>query len=461
MSFLNAVEFKVGAMVVAVAALIGYMSMQVSDNPSFFSRNQNAWFLIPDAAGLIKGSAIKSAGIPVGSIKAITLQEGQARVAIVVKNDVPLTTSAAVDIKSNGILGDKYIEIYPGSPKDPPLEDGGQILNVKSKGSLDSVVSSVGEVADSLKDVANKLKEAVSEDGTRAHVLGRIILNVETLTKDLAEMTQANKGKINDIIDEVRNVTGTLDELINDESDKGFKKTWKNAMERIDSSLKNVDEITSKINNGEGALGKLISDENTAEDLQSAISGLSNLVGTGDRLQMGFDFNGNYLNSVGATKSYIGLRLQPGLDRFYEIGLVDDPAGVVDTESSRSKLGDGDYGTPSTTEKTFYNKTKLTVTFNKNFYDWTVKAGLIENAGGAGLSYHFWRSKITLGLEAFDFGHVHVRPSVRMDLTHGFYLTGGVSDALDKNNARSGYLGAGLFLTNDDLKLLMSGSMLK
>lgn len=461
MSFLSAVEFKVGAMVVAVASLIGYMSMQVSDNPTFLSRHQKAWFLIPDAAGLIKGSAIKSAGIPVGSIRGITLQDGQARVDIGVKSDVPLTTSAAVNIKSNGILGDKYIEVYPGSPKDPPLGDGAQILNIKNKGSLDSVVESVGEVTDSLKDVATKLKEAVSEDGTRNHVLGRIILNIETLTKDLSEMTQANKGKINDIIDQVRDVTGTLDELINDQSDKGFKKTWKNAMARIDSSLKNIDEITDKVNRGEGALGKLVSDENTAEDLQSAIAGLNNLVGSGDRLQMGFDFNGNYLQEVGATKSYIGVRLQPGLDRYYEIGLIDDPAGVVDTESFRQKTGNGDYSDTTTTEKTFYNKTKLTVTFNKNFWDWTIKAGLIESAGGAGLSYHLWRRKVSLGVEAFDFGHVNVRPSVRVDLTHGFYLTGGLSDALDKNNARSGYLGAGLFLTNDDLKLLMSGSMLK
>lgn len=461
MGFLSAVEFKVGAMVVAVAGLIGYMSMQVSDNPSFFSRNQSAWFVVPDAAGLIKNSAIKSAGIPVGSIKGISLHRGQARVDIVVKSDVPLTTSAAVELKSNGILGDKYVEIYPGAPSDPPLPEGGQILNVKTKGGMDNVVASVGEVADSLKDVAEKLREAVSEDGTRKHVLGRIIQNIEQLTGDLADMTKANKGKVNDIIDQVRDVTSTLDELINDDSDKGFRTTWRNAMVRIDSSLKNIDEITDKVNRGEGALGKLISDENTAEDLQSAISGLSNLVGTGDRLQLGFDFNANHLGAVGGTKSYIGLRIQPGLDRFYEIGIIDDPAGVVDLEKTRNGGDPNSLGGDSYTEKTFYNKTKFTLLFNKNFWDWTVKAGIIENGGGAGLDYSFWRRRIRVGIEAFDFAKVNVRPSVRVDLTHGLYLTGGLNDALDKNNARSGYLGAGLFLTNDDLKLLMSGSFIK
>jgi len=38
----------------------------------------------------------------------------------------------------------------------------------------------------------------------------------------------------------------------------------------------------------------------------------------------------------------------------------------------------------------------------------------------------------------------------------GLYVNAGINDTLDKNGARSGYVGAGLYLTNDDLKLLLS-----
>lgn len=461
MSFLNAIEFKVGAMVVAVGSLIAVMSMQVSDNPTFFSRNQKAWFLIPNAAGLIKGSAIKSAGIPVGTISSIKLQDGQARVDIQVKKDVPLTTSAAVELKSNGILGDKYVEVYPGSPTDPPLPDGAQILNVKDKGSMDSVIASVGEVTDSLKSVAEALKEAVSEDGTRKHVLGRIMLNIEKLTADIAQMTDHNKGKIDDIIEQVHGITGTLDELINDESDQGFKKTWKSLMVRVDSISKNIDEVAAKVNDGKGAIGKLISDEDTGDELASAITGVNDLLGAANRTQMAFDFNGTYLNSVKASKSYIGVRIQPGLDRYYELAVIDDPAGVVKLEGSRSGADADNLGASSVVEKTFYNETKFTALYAKNFWDWTVKGGLIESSGGMGVDYHLFHRRLRLSAEAFDFGKTQLRASARMDLTHGLYLTGGLSDALDKKNARSAYVGAGLFLTNDDLKLLLSGSFLK
>src|SRR6187397_1320696 len=114
MNLLRAAEFKVGLLVIGVASLIAYMSMQVSDDPTLFGRANEAWFLLNDAGGLVKNSAVKTAGIPVGVIKNITLQDGIARVDITMRSDVKLYVSAAVQLKSQGILGDKYIEIAAG-----------------------------------------------------------------------------------------------------------------------------------------------------------------------------------------------------------------------------------------------------------------------------------------------------------------------------------------------------------
>ncbi len=456
MSLLQSMEFKVGAMVLAVAGLIAFMSMKVSDNPALFSRTQAAWFLMPDAAGLVKNSAIKSAGISVGTIKDIRLQDGQARIDIEVIRDLPLTTTAAVQIKSNGILGDKYVEIYPGSPTDPPLGDDGQILTVTSKGSLDNVMAQVSDVMGSLKTVADSLKEAVSEDGTRKHVLGRILKNLETFTDDVPQMTTQNKGKVNEIIDQVRDITGTLDDLINDESDAGFKKTWTQTMERVERITRNLDETVAKVNRGEGTIGKLIHDDTTVEELNTTIESVNTLLGTANRIQLGFDFHADHMSEINATKSYIGVKIQPGLDRFYEIGIIDDPMGVVEKEKVETTSGGATNEFETT--KTYFSKTKFTVLFAKNFWDWTIKGGLIESSGGVGVDYHLLPNRLKLSAEAFDFANTNLRATARLDLVYGLYLQGGINDALDKNDSRSGYFGAGLFLTNDDLALLMTGS---
>lgn len=456
MSLFSTPEFKVGAMVISIAGLIAFMSMQVTDDPSYMGRSKKAWFLLPNASGLIKGSAIRSAGIPVGAIKDVRLQDGQARVEVTIKSDINLTRSASVELRANGILGDKYIEVYSGSLADAGLEDNGQILNVKKGGSLDDVMAQVSEITGSLKDVAKNLNESVTNNGTNQHILGRIVLNIEKLSGDLAEMTSENKDKIGEIVDQVHNITGTLDELMSDESDKGFKKTWKTAMVNIDKSLKNIEQITDKVNKGEGTLGKLISDEKTAEDVSSAIEGISGLVDTANKTTTGVDFNGYYLNQVGAAQTAIGLQIQPGLDRYYYLGIITDPAGVVEKTNVKTTTG----GTTTSVDevKTFKSKTKFSALFAKNFYDFTLKGGLIESTGGVGVDYSFLQKRVTASVEAYDFEKLQLRTSLNLRLPYGFYVKGGYSDMLDKNDARSVFAGAGIFLTNDDFKLLLTKS---
>lgn len=449
MSFFSGAEFKVGVLVVSIGALIAVMSMQVSDDPSYLSKSKKAWFLLPNASGLVKNSAVRSAGIPVGVIKDVTLQDGQARIDITYKSDLNVRKSGYVELQANGILGDKHVEIYPGSPTDPEMEDNGQVLNVKDKGSLDNLV---GEIS----DVAKSLKEAVTNDGTNKHILGRIVQNIERLTSDLSQMTAENKDQIGEIVDQVHGITSTLDNLINDESDKGFKKTWKKAMVNIDKSLQNIEEITSKINNGEGTIGKLVNDESTAEDLSTAIEGISGLVDTANRISTGIDFHADYMNDVKAAKSTIGVQIQPGLDRYYYIGIVNDPAGVIERSASKNTVGG--VTTESEATNTYFSETKLTALYAKGFYDFTIKGGLMENTGGAGFDYEFFNRRAKFTVEAFDFAKLNVRSMIGVKLGYGVYVQGGIFDALNKNDRRTGFVGAGMYLTNDDIKLLLTKS---
>ncbi len=457
MSFFSTAEFKVGTLVVSIAAIIALMSLQVSDDPGFLGRSKKAWFNLPNANGLTKGSAIRSAGIPVGAIQDIKLVDGQARIDISVKSDVKITRSAVVEMRANGILGDKYIEIQLGAVSDAVLEDGGQILNIKNGGSIDDVMSQVSDITTSLKDVAKNLNEAVTNDGTNKHILGRIVQNIEKLTNDIADMTDENKEQIGDIVDQVHSITATLDEALNEEGEDGFKQTWKRSLSRIDSSLKNIEEITNKINSGEGTIGKLVSDEKTAEDVTTAIEGLSGLVGVAEKITTGVDFNGHYLDAVGDTKSSVGIFIQPGLDRYYYIGVVTDPAGVIERTNTATSVNGGPVTSTDET-KTYKTETKFTALYAKNIYDFTFKGGIIESTGGIGIDYSPFNRRFMASVEAFDFEELQLRSSLTYKTRFGLYFMAGYNDILDNRGAQSVYGGAGLFLTNDDLKLLLTSS---
>jgi len=455
MNLLQAAELKVGLLVVTVAALIAYMSMQVSDNPSYFGRQGSAWFIMKDASGLVKGSQVKSAGIPVGIIKNITLQDGMARVDLSLKPEFKLYVSSAVEIRSQGILGDMHVALYPGSPTDPPLEHGGQILNVKTSGSLDNVVAQVGEIASTLKDTAQALKEATTEDGTRKHILGRIVSNIEKLTADLADITSENKGKINEIVDQVNRVTKSLDEILNDPSGDSFKVQLKRTMTRLDSAMKNIDEISGKVNRGEGTIGRLINDEDTVEELNTAIEGVNSFLDTAGKTQTALDFHSDYLGEIGSMKTTVGIKLQPGLDRYYYLGIVDDPTGVVEEIDTRTTPSGGPESNVNEV-KTYKNKVKFNAQFAKVFWDLTVRGGLIENSGGVGFDYNIYRNKLIYTMDFYELGNLNIRAHLQYNVWKGIYVLGGIQDAVNNQNKRSNYVGAGLLLTNDDLKLLLT-----
>ncbi len=448
-SLLQMPEFKVGLLVLVVAALIAVMSMRVSEDPTVGGAKKY-WFLTPNASGLVKKSAVKMAGIPIGVIKDIRLSQGIARIDIVIRDEVDLRQSARAEIKANGILGDKYVEVSPGSPEDPPLADGEQILNVNDKASMDGLMSQIADIGTSLKMVALTLKESIQDDGSEKHILGRIVKNIDRLTGDLASITHENKDKVNEILAQINSVTKSLDSALSN-GDTGFKKTWA----RLDTVLRNVEEVTAKINQGQGTLGKLINDEKTVEEINTAVEGINNMLDASNKLQTSVDFHSEYLGSQDIWKSYIGLKLQPGLDRYYLIQVVDDPSGVKERTNTVSTSNPGSTVEVDQTH-TNYNKMKLTLLFAKNFYNFTVRGGMIENSGGVGFDYFFWRNRFRFTTEAFQFSSLNLRSSLTYNIFKGVYVTGGLTDAMDRSDRYSNYIGAGLFLTNDDMKYLMT-----
>lgn len=464
MNWFGATEFKVGVMVLVIGAIIVTMSLQISEDPSYLGSSKKAWFLVPDASGLIKKSSVKLAGIDVGVIKDIQLRNGLAYVELAIRPDVKLTSDSKIEIRANGILGDKYVEIIPGDFTAAAIGDGAQINEVRDVGSLASLMNEVGKIAGSLGNVAKSLEAAATGDGDTNTPLGRIVNNLEVFTGDLAELSSGKKKQIGEMIDNVHNITEELNSLVSDHSDSGFKAAWGRmvrSLDRVERSLKNIEEVTDKVNNGDGTIAQLINDDETVDGINSAIENVNEFFGGASKIQTTVDFHSEFLPELDSAKSFLNVKIQPGLDRHYEIALVDDPRGLV--KNMRTvEVTDPDSSSPTTnttdTTKTFKNKVKFTALYAKNFFNFSIKGGIIENTGGVGLDYYlFGNKKYTFGIEAFKFTDLYLRSFFKWSFYKGIYIVGGGDDILGNSGTASAYVGAGLYLTNDDLKLLLSG----
>ena len=189
------------------------------------------------------------------------------------------------------------------------------------------------------------------------------------------------------------------------------------------------------------------------ESLNTAIDGVNGFLDTAGKTQTGLDFHSEYLTNLGAAKTTVGIRIQPGLDRYYYIGVVNDPAGVVDNTDTTVTTGGASTFTNTVTN--YHNRISFNVYFAKSYYDFTIRGGLFENSGGLGFDYDMFHDKLRFTFEAFDLKTPNLRSQLQYSFFRGLYVTAGVSDILNQNHRYSNYLGAGLFLTNDDLKMLL------
>src|SRR5271163_972246 len=82
---------------------------------------------IKDATGLATRSRVTIAGIGVGTIESIKLENGEARINIKVKDDVPLFDNATLGKKSASLLGESVIVLTPGTEDHVRLKNGDEI----------------------------------------------------------------------------------------------------------------------------------------------------------------------------------------------------------------------------------------------------------------------------------------------------------------------------------------------
>ena len=443
---------KVGLLFFICFILIGVLSVKISKGPGLIGGVKKYVFMVDNASGIIKNSSVKMAGVRIGIVEDIRLIEGKAEIVIRVSKRVRVDRSTTVELKSNGLLGDRFVSLLSGGGSEDVLKSGDKITNIYSGGSMNQVMSEIGGVTKALKDVADALRTAAVA-GDQSTPIGRIVKNIETLSADMAEISQANKGKLSNILDRLDSLIGGLSVAMDNNPEEQMTTAWQNiqsSLEKLDQSMTNIEDATEKINSGQGTIGKLINDETTVNKVNEALDGVNDLLGGARAMEFSFDYHSEYLFDQSEVANFVGLRLQPGQDRFYEFGIVQDSFGSDETKTITTTTDDG---TPSVVEETtnYDGSFRINALLGKTFYGLTVKGGLIQGSGGLGLGYKLIDRRLKVHFEAFDFDDVRLRAFAKYQPIRGLYLIGGGDS---RNGKWDSFLGGGIQISTDDLKIL-------
>ncbi|WP_461210313.1 MlaD family protein [Desulfocurvus sp. DL9XJH121] len=498
MAFKTGTEIKVGLFVLIAILALGYMSLQVGSGSMFGDDAYELVVTFDNVTGLKVGAPVEVAGIEVGKVSGIGLENGRARLVLAVNRGVRVRADVTAMIKSRGVLGDKFVELAGGSDSYPQLEAGQSIQRSDRSADLELLFQKVGQIADdigavaksvasvmggpqgerdlrltfeSLRDLSVGLNQMVQSNMESVNML---VENLREFSTDLRDVSGRNKQGINTIIENFEVASGqlrtTLDRmgsvLEKIDSGQGAMGAMIND-EQMGKDLKqtmaSLQSVASKIDEGRGTLGKLINDEETADNVDKALEGINRYLEKQDTFKTVLDYHGEVQSETGDIKSYLNLELHPGKSHYYLLGLVSDPKGrTEDTDTTYKTWSGGSYSERRVVEEeTKRDGLKFNAQIAKRWDDLVLRGGIFESTGGVGADYYFWDDRLQAYFEAFDFDQddpAHLKAGIKFHFLKNFYVAAGWDDFASTSGDSTFFAGAGLRFTDEDLKYIMSSA---
>ncbi len=133
-------ELAVGLFMIAGIICLGYLSIKLGRMEVFGDKGYEIEAIFSNSGGLKTGSPVIIAGVQVGRVKAILLDDYAARVLIRLPADVKIQDDAIASIKTKGLIGEKYIGITPGG-SEKVIEPGGRIRDTQPAVDLEQLIS--------------------------------------------------------------------------------------------------------------------------------------------------------------------------------------------------------------------------------------------------------------------------------------------------------------------------------
>ncbi|OHC77510.1 MAG: outer membrane lipid asymmetry maintenance protein MlaD [Rhodospirillales bacterium RIFCSPLOWO2_12_FULL_58_28] len=138
----NAVETVLGAVVLLAAAVFVQFAYSTAEVKAVEGYGISAVFY--KIGGLSKGSDVRINGIKVGTVVGNSLnpENYDAVVKMTITPEIKLPTDTVAIIASEGMMGDKYVRLEPGSAK-TYVASGGRIAKTKDFRSLEDQVGEI------------------------------------------------------------------------------------------------------------------------------------------------------------------------------------------------------------------------------------------------------------------------------------------------------------------------------
>lgn len=441
-----------------------------------------------DASGLPKKSKVVIAGLPQGEVIDLDVVGRYAKVTFRLSNAITVWSGATIFKKATSLLGTNYLEVDPGSEievgadgsrkiytrlgptcsgynsgddaKRDACRQIGRVVEATTPDQLlhrieetmpnvDRVLDSVRDLSEDLrgvvngplKNVANRVDGIVQKEAnTVVDIIERAdrsMQRIDQITADLHDISKDANPRVKQLLKNLDEASADAKDLVATAKDElqqtGDKLRGK--LDKLDGVIDNTHSITKKIDEDKGTLGRLVNDPAIADNVEQITDDAKGFLGTLFTLKTYVGLRSEYNFGAGLARHYVSVELHTRPDKFYLIELEKGPRGNY---PNVTLTFDPTVDANNWIRKSVINDSiRFTFQFAKRF-DWlTVRYGIKESTGGAGVDADlaWWDRNLRLSADVFDatFDRFpRVRLSAAYEMFRHIYILGGVDELLNK-----------------------------
>lgn len=262
----NTLETRLG-LFVALAMVAAVFLLDIVGGIERFQRGYHLNALFNTVQELKIGDRVKMAGVEVGRVEKITLDEenNKVKVTMKLKRDAVVRTDSTATVKFTGLLGQNFVAVTFGAPKSPRAEDG-TTIKTEEQHDLSEIMQKIDNVATGVEN----LTKSFTGD------------TINNLLGPLTDFLKANKGpltatiaNLNAVSSQISQGKGTVGKLIYDEtlyaSALASVTNLQDAAAEIRTTIADARNVIDQVNSGEGTVGKLLKDDTLYRETTTAM----------------------------------------------------------------------------------------------------------------------------------------------------------------------------------------------
>jgi len=238
-----ALKFRVGVFVLVALAVFLGLVYALGARARLFEARYTIHADFTEVGGLVEGATVRLAGVQIGRVTGVHLPGepgGKVRVDLTIARRYSdrIRKNSIARIETQGLLGDKIVEITVGQATAPPVAPG-EVLAARDPADFGRVIAAGAETAKDVGALAAALRETAEK------------VNQSKLIEDAA--TTVNK--LGRVVDQVEHGRGWAHTLVYEEP---------LALRRLNELIATTQTLVERVEKGQGAAGVLVSPESTA-----------------------------------------------------------------------------------------------------------------------------------------------------------------------------------------------------